>query len=160
MKASVWWNNEEALARECEVLGNQNGFLRVRTKDPEGLFVESLVHPSLVHTDPEIPEVTLCYGWNGDERPEKCVVGYAANERGILDVRDETSSSELEYHFDHIEPIELAKPIEWELIDPSVERLAEMKSGRVEPCWTRIGVGDAWGTHGDRIVAIHRRPQS
>jgi len=167
MKASVWWNNEEALARECEVAKNVAAPADHVVIICAGGNEESIVPSHWVHTDPEIPEGTLCYGWRGKIRPERPYVGYVTghqeNDWLLSSGKVHESGAFGGYEWvDHIEPIELKEPIKWELIPRYYDCLYEMESTRRYGGHEREGysIGDAPFDENDHIIAIHKRPQS
>ena len=151
MKVSIWWNGENALARECNVV-----------KDGDEYWYHGYrVNPEWIHTDPEIPEGTLCYGWSGKGRPEYPITGYFRD--GLLDIRStpEEDNNEWPFKFDHIEPVPLVRLIRWELIPHYYDILYELESTRRYAGHKSDGrsIGDTPFDKGDHIIAIHERPE-
>jgi len=158
MKATVYWNGEEALARECEVMKNGAA--------PPGHVViicaggsdDATVPMSWIHTDPEIPEGTLCYGWNGDTKPGRPFVGWYDGDNSEGHRMDLGTRAKDYSTFDHIEPVSLAKPIKikWDAIPKGMD-VAEWDSGLTDYVLNReVGYES---TRGDHIIAIHHRPK-
>ena len=151
MRVVVWWNGDKDLARDLEVVKDHERYL----------YLGYEINPAWVHVEPDIPEGTLCYGWNGHNRPAYPWIGtFKRSWYGSTSIAVSDGGKASFYHIvDHIEPIQIATMIKWEKIRKGLD-LLELESGRraLEEAG-RYRVGQFYDAIDDHIIAIHKRPE-